>query len=374
MEIKENKKIIIKKSFVLLCNKCLEKGEYMIPIFYLNDSKKIEYKCSKNHIINEKDICKKELTGQLIKSLNECTEKEHKEYYQGQSNNFCAWCDQCCKNLCQVDLGKDLKRNHKYLLFMEIMPDYQYEINVKQKIEKLKDLLEKYIRIYPDAEEEINHLKKTYERNLMNFDLYYEKNIINYQTIKNILFNSNDGFDENSFDLYYDNLQKNSYKFLYKELLINKTSNKINKKEININIKSDEEIALFNNNNKIYIASHSVSNKNLKIYDDKGNTINEISLLLFEFASLMVYNNNILMIYDHYKIFIIFFSEDYKSHEILILNLNYNLNNNLDFEEFNLENIISKHLIIKERLIKTSLNKYFFNQRKSLYIRTRKIF
>ena len=59
MEIKENKKIIIKKSFVLLCNKCLEKGEYMIPIFYLNDSKKIEYKCSKNHIINEKDICKK---------------------------------------------------------------------------------------------------------------------------------------------------------------------------------------------------------------------------------------------------------------------------------------------------------------------------
>ena len=93
------------------------------------------------------------------------------------------------------------------------------KIFVKQKIKKLKDLLDEYNKICPDAEEEINYLNKTYERNLMNFDLYYEKKIINYQTINNILFNSRDDFDESSFELYENILKIKSYKFLYNEFL-----------------------------------------------------------------------------------------------------------------------------------------------------------
>ena len=303
----ENENSIIKDSILILCNKCLLNGEYLIPIFYLNGSKNIEYRCSKNHIISEKDISKTKLTEKLKKSLNECTEKEHIEYYQGQTKNFCAWCDKCCKNLCQVDLGEDLKRNHNYLLFMEIIPNFQKE-NEEQKIKKLKDLLDQYIRLCPDEEENINYLKKTYERNLMNFDLYYEKKIINYQTINNILFNLNGDFDENSFEFYRNNLLKNSYKFLYKAFKNNKTSNEIKKNEINIDLKFNEGIAIFNNNNKIYIALQDGSRSQLKIFDDKGNTLNAISNLLFDSAYLMVYNNNTLVAYNHNKIFIIFFS------------------------------------------------------------------
>ena len=96
---------------------------------------------------------------------------------------------------------------------MEIMPDYQYEINIKQKIKKLKDLLEQYYRLCPDSEEEINYLENTYERNFMNSYLYYDKKILTYQTINNILFNPNDGFDENSFELYSDILKKKVINF-----------------------------------------------------------------------------------------------------------------------------------------------------------------
>ena len=355
----ENENSIIKDSILILCNKCLLNGEYLIPIFYLNGSKNIEYGCSKNHIISEKDISKTKLTEKLKKSLNECTEKEHIEYYQGKTKNFCAWCEKCSKNICQVDLGIDLKRNHDYLLFMEIMPDFQYEIFVKQKIKKLKDLLDEYNKICPDAEEEINYLNKTYERNLMNFDLYYEKKIINYQTINNILFNSRDDFDESSFELYENILKIKSYKFLYNEFLNEKKINDINKTEINIQLKLSDEMAIFNKDDNIYFAFFNSLDKNLKIYDNNGNTLNEITFLLFDHASLMTYNNNILLIYDHFKIFIIFFSEDYKSYKLLSLFLKYNMGQNQNI--LDLENLILPFSSnIGKKLIKTSLNNYFF--------------
>jgi len=154
-----------RESHVILCKKCLDVHEYYIPIFYLSETKKIGYKCSKNHLIEEKDICKKILTENLFLSLSECTNKEHINNYQGQMNNFCAWCENCGKNICQVDLAKDLKRNHDYLLFMHIMPDSQYEIAVKEKLNKLKDLIERYNNLCPDAKKGINYLNKTYERN-----------------------------------------------------------------------------------------------------------------------------------------------------------------------------------------------------------------
>ena len=41
------------KSCMLLCKKCLKKGEYNILLFELNEINVIEYKCIKRHIIDK---------------------------------------------------------------------------------------------------------------------------------------------------------------------------------------------------------------------------------------------------------------------------------------------------------------------------------
>ena len=97
MEIEEDPKQKEKISHVILCKKWLENNEYFIPIFYLNNSKEIEYKCSKNHI---DDIEYQVLTEELILKLSQCNDKEHLDNYQGQTHNYCAWCEKCGKNLC----------------------------------------------------------------------------------------------------------------------------------------------------------------------------------------------------------------------------------------------------------------------------------
>ena len=350
-----------RESHVILCKKCLDVHEYYIPIFYLSETKKIGYKCSKNHLIEKEDICKKILTKNLFLSLSECTNKEHINKYQGQTNNFCAWCENCGKNICQVDLAKELKRNHDYLLFIHIMPDSQYEIAVKEKLNKLKDLIERYNNLCPDAKEEISYLNKTYERNYMNFDLYYSKKILNYQTINNIIFNSCDDFDDKSFELYENILKQKRYKFFYKEILEKKSINDVNKIEINKELLLNEEITIFNNAKEIYFCIYNSTYRNLIIYDNKGNKINEIFLFLLKDSYLMKFNNNILIIYGHYKITIIYFYKNYKSHKILTLSLNYVQPGINTLNIFYLDNfLLPDFLNNEEKLIKTSSNNFFF--------------
>ena len=361
MEIEQFKSTQRENSYVILCKKCLEKGEYYIPLYYLSESKKIEYTCSKNHLIEEGDICYKILTKKLFISLSECTDKQHKNNYQGQSSNFCAWCEKCGKNICQVDLAKDLKRNHDYLLFMHIMPDSQYIITVKEKLNKLKDLIEKYNTLCPDAKEEINYLKKTFERNYMNFDLYYNKKILNYQTINNIIFNSCDDFNNKSFELYENIFMQKRYKFFYKEILDKKHVNDINKIEIRVKLLINEEIIIFNNKNEIYFAIYNSGFNYIIIYDNKGNKINQISLFFLLYDPYLMVYNNILFIYDHYKIVIIYFSENFKTNEILNLYLDYkqieiNNLNNFDIGNF----FLFDNLYKDQKLIKTSSNNFFF--------------
>ena len=361
MEIELFKSTQRENSYVILCKKCLEKGEYYIPLYYLSESKKIEYTCSKNHLIEEGDICYKILTKKLFISLSECTDKQHKNNYQGQSSNFCAWCEKCGKNICQVDLAKDLKRNHDYLLFMHIMPDSQYIITVKEKLNKLKDLIEKYNTLCPDAKEEINYLKKTFERNYMNFDLYYNKKILNYQTINNIIFNSCDDFNNKSFELYENIFMQKRYKFFYKEILDKKHVNDINKIDIRVKLLINEEIIIFNNKNEIYFAIYNSGFNYIIIYDNKGNKINQISLFFLLYDPYLMVYNNILFIYDHYKIVIIYFSENFKTNEILNLYLDYkqieiNNLNNFDIENF----FLFDNLYKDQKLIKTSSNNFFF--------------
>jgi hypothetical protein len=361
MEIEQFKSTQRENSYVILCKKCLEKGEYYIPLYYLSESKKIEYTCSKNHLIEEGDICYKILTKKLFISLSECTDKQHKNNYQGQSSNFCAWCEKCGKNICQVDLAKDLKRNHDYLLFMHIMPDSQYIITVKEKLNKLKDLIEKYNTLCPDAKEEINYLKKTFERNYMNFDLYYNKKILNYQTINNIIFNSCDDFNNKSFELYENIFMQKRYKFFYKEILDKKHVNDINKIDIRVKLLINEEIIIFNNKNEIYFAIYNSGFNYIIIYDNKGNKINQISLFFLLYDPYLMVYNNILFTYDHYKIVIIYFSENFKTNEILNLYLDYKQIEINDLNNFDIGNFfLFDNLYKDQKLIKTSSNNFFF--------------
>ena len=89
---------------IILCRKCLKNGEYLIPLFHLNELKEIEYKCSKNHIIGKNDIIIEKLNEKLIILLSQCTDEEHINNYQDQDKIFCAWCDNCGKNICQIDV------------------------------------------------------------------------------------------------------------------------------------------------------------------------------------------------------------------------------------------------------------------------------
>ena len=235
---------------------------------------------------------------------------------------------------------------------MEIMPDTQYELGIKEKIKSSKNLIEKYNNLCPDAKDEINYLNKIHGRNYMNYNLHHTKNTTNHQTINNISFNSSDDFDEIAFELYEKIFEQKRYKFFFKELLDKKPMNDINKSEINIQIEKGENIVVFmkkyNDNNKMYYGIYMRNSflRKLKIYDINGKMINEISLLLFDFPCFLLYNDTTLIICELCKSEIIFFSENYVTQEIIKINFDYNLNDNI--------------WLNLSLLIKTSLNKFFF--------------
>jgi len=156
-------------------------------------------------------------------------------------------------------------------------------------------------------------------------------------------------------------LKQKRYKFFYKEILDKKSINELNKIEINKELLLNEEIAIFNNAKEIYFCIYNSTYSNLIIYDNKGNKINGIILFLSKDSYLMKFNNNILIIYGHYKITIIYFYKNYKSHKILTLSLIYVQPgiNTLNF--FNLDNfLLPDFLNNEEKLIKTSSNNFFF--------------
>ena len=128
------------KSCVILCMKCLENNEYYIPLFELNEFEEIVYKCPKKHIIDKKDICYRLLNDKLRNLLTRCQDENHFRNFIDQDNIFCAWCEKCEKNLCQVDVANDMKRGHNYILYMQIMPDNLFVFNLKEHLDKLKSL------------------------------------------------------------------------------------------------------------------------------------------------------------------------------------------------------------------------------------------
>ena len=66
---------------------------------------------------------------------------------------------------------------------------------MKEKLDKLKSLIDRYENFFPNGKGILKYLIKTYNRNFMNYNLYYNEKIINYQTCVNVLFNNKDDFN-----------------------------------------------------------------------------------------------------------------------------------------------------------------------------------
>ena len=146
------------KSCMLLCKKCLKKGEYNIPLFELNEINVIEYKCIKRHIIDKKDISYQPVNEKIKKKLTVCNNKGHFDVHQGQLSVFFAFCEICEKNICQFGVGDDLRRDHNYILYKDIMSEYKYKNDLEQKLEILKQIINIYKDIYAGEKDEIYNL------------------------------------------------------------------------------------------------------------------------------------------------------------------------------------------------------------------------
>ena len=164
----------------------------------------------------------------------------------------------------------------------------------------------------------------------MNYNLYYNEQIINYQTCVNILFNNNDDFKNKDFELYENNLNRNEYISLYKEILnTNKLVNarvlyrKFFGSEIIIPLIKEDNNIKENNETYFGIFCDFLEQKGFFIYDINKNNINKIELKPEVNHGIMKYRNNIIIIYDSSVFNIIYFSEDFTTHQILKLNVNF---------------------------------------------------
>ena len=166
---------------VLLCKKCLEKSEYLIPLYHKNETTNdLEYECSKKHIIGINDVIKIKLDENLKMKLNCC--QVHKE-------KFCGWNQELSKNLCFYEIGEKLSDKKDYLLYMEIYPDVLSKTEFYfKKINSLKELYNNYLQELPKAIKEIHLLENIIIITENSFNTFCIQKINNYQTIKNILY------------------------------------------------------------------------------------------------------------------------------------------------------------------------------------------
>ena len=192
----------------------------------------------------------------------------------------------------------------------------------------------------------------------MNYNLYYNKKIINYQTINNILFNSNDDFNEKSFEEFESILKIKRYKFFYKELLNINSLTEINKKEFETVLPPDGKIIPFikkntDINNK-YFGVYVQSDGKITIIDDTGKKINELLLKPSDpyFNDFLVlFQDDILISYNLSDFSIYYFSEDYSSYELHTIGIN---SINFHFNYFGRYN----NFHLNKKFIKTSSNNY----------------
>ena len=238
------------------------------------------------------------------------------------------------------------------------MPDKKFVSYIKEGIDKLKALIDKYNKLCPDEKDDINFLIKTYNRKYMNYNLYNNENIINYQTINNLLFNSYDGFNNELMQYFENNLIKKRYIFLYKEILVIKSPTKINKTEINFEQNNYDKITpLIQDDNNIaaylYI-KNSFSKIDIKIYNKAGNFLNNFEL--FNNYDVLPYNKDLIIFYNITNIILVYFIDNYKNY--FFKNIHLGSDDNTLF--FNINSINSK-------LIKTSSDNFLMLYSENVY-------
>ena len=382
---KYNKMIKNEKNKVILCNKCYKNKVYFIPLFQRNKGTNyIEYKCSLCDSLKDEDIIEVNLDEKLLNLLKNCQCEKH------ENNLFCCWCNTCKKNLCFLCISDELKKNHKYELFMQMMPGTEKQKIYDEQINNLNSLLNDYNFYCPFMEKEINLLKILIKISEKAFNLYYIEKIQNYQTINNLLINFIDL--QKNIDLLEEIFLKNQYIEFF-SCILNKEKNKINQIIFNTKKtfkKTDEEelkklkiLPLYNDNNSYsykklnnkYFAIFYFKPKDLYIYDINGKIIKEIKLeqikinndiyyidrsqiinkgLNNEFE-IIQYDTNIILLFYSKIFYFIFFSSDYKNYEIVKYNI----------EIANIEKLIYDNYSSKMKLFKVN-NSYiclllFFN-------------
>ena len=304
---------------VLLCSQCKREGKYIIPICTRNkETNEIEFKCYKHNILYENNIFYCKLTNKLKTKLREC--EIHK------NEIYCAWCDKCEKNLCQICLGDEFKKKHDYILYNFLLKkDYNNE-NIRMKINNLKSYL-KEIKIY------YSNIKK-YEKEIKIFEniikyleeiynLFFKENIINYQTVLNLVGIIRDNYKK------YESIFDNRYN-VFISFIKGKDFDNISNREIIIPDKALTNILILNsklNNDNEDINLESSTNKillilslnKILIYDMNGNIINSINNIYIklssDFNNMIQYKSNIILFFKKKAIFFLIFSNDFKDYE-----------------------------------------------------------
>ena len=329
-----------KEGNLLLCNKCYQNDKYIIPLYCINKERdSLEYKCSRNHILNEAELLRIKMDEETKNLLTKC--KEHED------NVFCGWCKKCEKNICFLCISEEMKKKHDYMLFMEKLPEIEEELIYENKITKLKSLFKEYNFYCPYLHGEIKLLNKLIDCCETSFNIYYKEKIVNYQTINNIILNFSDldifinslftKFQEYQYLVFFCHILKENYKNKVNQI------NKLDQKMKTIN-KIKEPIKLLtlindneNNKHKRYFVLLYEVQKKLSIYDDDLILINEIDLkeiLKNGIIELIQYDSNTLLLFQPFKFIFIFFSSDYKRYNIITYYSKGYIKNEISFNDF----------------------------------------
>ena len=332
------------KHSVLLCKKCLEKGEYIIPLYDKNElTQEIECKCLKHKNVKN-DTIYMEIDEALKIKLTCC--ENHIE------NNFCGWSEKESKNLCFMEIGEHLTDKKNYELFIDIYPDTQLKEDMYfETIDSLNQLLKKYLDEFPKANKEINYLKEILHIIENSFCIFLKEEIVNYQTIKNISFSIKIMPSKKEIE----SLNKQLLVYIYGDLITETTKKEIRDNEIK-EINSDFKVNTKENKpeeNNINIIPYIEENKqifftyynnenfyNISVYKIIGNNILTIHELQkkFKIDFIMAYNEKLILVLEKDKLHFVSFSEKYNEENIysisienILYNNNHNNNNNDDY-------------------------------------------
>ena len=334
------------KHSALLCKKCLENGEYIIPLYDKNElTKEIEYKCPSKHKNIKNDIIYMKIDENLKLKLTHC--ENHKK------NSFCAWSENDSKNLCFMEIGEHLANKKNYELFMDIYPDTQLKEDMYfETIDSLNQLLKKYLDEFPKANKEINYLKEILPIIENSFCIFLKEEIVNYQTIKNVSFSIKimpskkeiESLNKQLLVYIYGDLitettkkeiRDNEIKELYSDFEVNTKENKPEENNINIIPYIEENKQIFFTYYNTYYNNENLYN--ISVYKIIGNNILTIHELQkkFKIDFIMAYNEKLILVLEKDKLHFVSVSEKYNEENIysisienILYNNNHNNNNN----------------------------------------------